>query len=121
MKVIKSVLFLASATFLAACTNNSPNDLVDSTPILDNVTYTNSVKAIMDSNCISCHGTVPTNGAPNSLTTYENVRDAVLNMGLINRLNRNIGDNLLMPLGGPKLPQNRIDAVVKWQNQNFQQ
>ncbi len=121
MKVIKSVLFLASTTFLAACTNNSPSDLVDSTPILDNVTYENSVKAIMTSNCISCHGTTPTNGAPMSLTTYENVKNSVLNTGLIDRVNKNVGDALLMPLGGPKLPQNKIDALVKWKNQNYQQ
>ena len=78
------------------------------------------MKAIIDNNCINCHGTVPTNGAPMSLVTYENVKNAVLNQGLIIRLNLPVGNSMKMPLGPTSLPQSQIDAVTKWQVQNFQ-
>lgn len=55
-----------------------------------------------------------------SLNTYETVKDAVLNRGLIIRLNLPEGNILKMPLGASKLSQSQIDAVTKWEMQNFQ-
>lgn len=116
-------LFLTALCLSAfvSCTNTSPNDLSDNTPVSGTVSYAQNVKSIMDANCIQCHGAIPTNGAPMSLTTYDNVKQAVLNRGLLNRINRQMGDGLLMPQGGPKLPQNKIDVVQVWQSQGFNQ
>lgn len=120
MKTFKFINFAFAVVFVIGCANNSPTDLQDNT-IADVVTYQNTVKGIIDANCISCHGTVPTPGTPMSLTTYENVRASVLNLGAINRINRNPGDIQMMPLGPTKLPQAKIDAIVKWQTQGLQQ
>jgi mono/diheme cytochrome c family protein len=102
----------------SSCTDSSPDDLIDSQPI-DEITYTSTVKSIINNNCIQCHGTTPTNGASNSLTTYENVRDAVLNNDLIDRISRSEGTSGAMPLGGPRLPQASIDIIVQWNDEGL--
>lgn len=101
-----------------SCTDSSTDDLIDSQPI-DEVTYNTAIKSIIDNNCIQCHGTTPSNGAPMSLTTYENVKDAVLNRGLIDRISRADGASGAMPLGGPRLPQSSIDLVVQWNSEGL--
>lgn len=112
--------FLPILFLLSSCAYDSASDLIDSTSI-SQVTYSLNIKSIIDNNCIACHGTTTTNGAPMSLTTYENVKDAVLNRGLIDRISREEGVSGAMPLGGPKLPINNINLVIQWQNQEFQQ
>ena len=104
---------------LLGCTEDSLSDLSEIQTI-ENVSYTKDVKPIMENNCISCHGN-PTNfGAPNSLTTYENVKASVLN-NLIDRISRTEGTSGAMPLGGPRLTQNEINTITAWQNANFPQ
>lgn len=115
------LLLTLTGLALSACTNDSPNDLIDTRPIDGEVTYALTVKSIINNNCISCHGTIPSNNAPMSLATYDNVKDAILNLGLIDRISKENGDGLLMPQGGPKLPQNKIDEIIKWQTDGFQQ
>ena len=121
MNFFRTLTLFSLAILVSNCTNDSTNDLIDSTPISGNVTYLQNVKPIIDNKCLQCHGSVPTNGAPMSLVTYENVKDAVLNLGLIDRIIRNEGDDLLMPQGGPKLLQNQIEAINLWQSQGLQQ
>lgn len=122
MKRLSKVMlyFLSILFLLSSCAYDSASDLIDSTPI-NQVTYSQNIKSIIDNNCIACHGTTTTNGAPMSLTTYENVKDAVLNRGLIDRISREEGVSGAMPLGGPKLPINNINLIIQWQNQEFQQ
>jgi hypothetical protein len=52
------------------------------------------------------------------LLTYENVKDAIENRGLINRISSN-DLSFLMPFGGPRLPQNLIDQVIQWELDGF--
>ncbi|WP_395077701.1 c-type cytochrome [Flavobacterium sp.] len=95
------------------CTNDNSNTLSEPVTPTGILTYNNSVKAIIDNNCISCHGTVPTNNAPFSLTTYADVK---LNISeTIVRISRANGAVGIMPKGGSRLPQASIDAVIKWQ------
>lgn len=115
----KNSLVLLTSLIIFGCSNNSEDDLIlqdiptnNDTP----TTYLSKVKTIMDNNCISCHGATPTNGAPNSLTTYAEVKDAVLNRGLIDRISRTNGAPGLMPLGGPRMTQQTIDIVIDWNN-----
>ncbi|MBC7846122.1 MAG: hypothetical protein H7Y10_06495 [Flavobacterium sp.] len=110
---IVSLLFL-----LLSCTNDSESDLIDNS-VPASVTYNNSIKSIIDNNCISCHGNTPSGGAPMSLTTYQNVKDAVLTRGLIDRISRAQGTAGMMPLGGTKLPQSSINQVIDWKNTGF--
>lgn len=115
----KTILFF-SAIILTGCSNESTSDLIDDTPI-DNVTYNENVRSIINNNCIVCHGTVPANGAPMSLTTYENVVDAVTNRELIDRISREQGQEGMMPLGGQRLPDHVINIIVQWQAQGLQE
>ncbi|WP_284653426.1 hypothetical protein [Flavobacterium terrisoli] len=107
--------FVLGTVLVSSCTNDSSDDLSGNID-LDEVTYTNTVKAIIDNNCISCHAATPINGAPMSLTTYENVKQAVLNRGLLDRISRTQGAPGMMPNGGTRLPQAVIDKVQAWAN-----
>lgn len=99
---------------LFGCTNASENDLIDQTELPNLVTYINDVKPIIDNNCIVCHTNPPENGAPMPLLTYNNVKEAIQNRGLIDRISSNdLG--FLMPFGGPRLPQHLIDTIIEWQ------
>ncbi len=83
-----------------------------------NLTYANGIKTIFENNCVSCHGS--TNPSANlSLTTYEQVRDAILNTNLQARINAEPGVPL-MPQGG-KMPQCNIDKIETWVANGFPQ
>ncbi|WMI64548.1 hypothetical protein RBH94_10800 [Aestuariibaculum sp. YM273] len=113
MKPLSITLILFSVC-LFNCANDSTDDLLDSTPLPNIVTYNDDVKTIIDNNCISCHANTPNSGASVSLTTYNNVKSAVQNNNLIGKINGTASGGL-MPLGGPKLPQNLIDLIEKWE------
>jgi hypothetical protein len=118
MKSKIAILFFTSLFFFS-CSNDSTSDLI----IIDSqnsvVKYSSQVKNIIDSNCINCHGTTPINGASIPLVTYQNVKDATLNLGLIDRISKAQGDPGLMPNNGTRLPQASIDIIVKWKNEGF--
>ncbi|MBJ6367089.1 hypothetical protein [Snuella sedimenti] len=113
MKHIPTIACLLLIMFYS-CTNASEDDLTDSTSTPSTVTYNDHVKPIIDNNCISCHKVPAVNGASVSLLTYTNVKNAIQNNNLISKINGN-GPGGLMPLGGPKLPQNLIDIITKWE------
>jgi len=106
---------LVFAGFLLSCSNDNPDTLMEDMPNENAITYQQNVKSIIDNNCISCHAATPRNGAPMSLVTYDQVKNAIQNRGLLNRISLNSGNSLLMPQGGPRLPQASIDIVAKWQ------
>ena len=56
-----------------------------------------------------------------SLVTYAQVKDAVQNQGLIDRITRQNGQSGLMPLGAPRLPQTTIDVVIQWNADGLQE
>ena len=112
-------ILLGSLTFIS-CSNDSENDLIE-LPVQQKVTYTNYVKAVIDTNCIICHGATPSNGAPMSLDTYINVKEAVENRGLLDRISREQGAQGMMPSGGTRLPQSTIDEIKKWQTDGLLQ
>ncbi|RVT79910.1 hypothetical protein EOD40_02025 [Flavobacterium sufflavum] len=115
MKLKNFFLLLAFAGIFMACTNDNPETLMEDVPNDGVITYQQNVKSIIDNNCISCHAAVPRNGAPMSLVTYDQVKNAVQNRGLLNRISLNNGNSFLMPQGGPRLPQATIDIVSQWQ------
>jgi hypothetical protein len=106
--------FIVIILFVTSCTSVSEEDLIDQVPIEETITYNSHVQPIINSNCISCHSMPPENGAPMSLINYDDVKNAVLNRGLIDRISsEDLG--FLMPFGGPRLPQNLIDIVNQWE------
>ncbi|WP_323787959.1 hypothetical protein [Psychroserpens sp.] len=111
---IKYSLYVIVLLLSYSCSYVSEADLIDATPIIETITYTEHVKPIIDNNCIVCHNNPPINGAPISLTTFNDVKNAIDNNGLITRISSNdLG--FLMPFGGPRLPQNLIDTIIEWE------
>lgn len=111
---IKSLSFFLVAFYLTSCTNSTLDDITS--PLIEEpelVTY-QDVNPIVSQNCLACHSNPPQNGAPMSLDTYAALKDAVLNRGLLDRITRQEGDSQLMPKGGPRLPQFKIDLFFSW-------
>ena len=119
MKLKNLIYFFIIASFVG-CSYNSEDDLTEEIIIEDFVTYDDNIKPIIDSNCIFCHNNPPVNGAPNSLVTFDNVRDAVENRDLIERISTTDLSEV-MPFGGPRLPQNLIDLIIRWEEEGLQE
>jgi uncharacterized membrane protein len=114
------VSLIGLAIFCYGCENNSTDDLVDPSAV-DNATYTEHVKPIIDNNCIVCHAATPVNNAPMPLVTYAQVKQAVEARGLLDRISRPQGTPGMMPNGGTRLPQHQIDLIFQWNAQGLQE
>jgi len=117
MKTIKFILVITLIGILFGCSsggdmNESPDPNPDPEP--SSVTYNGNIKSIT-SNCTTCHSNPPTNNAPMSLTTYDDVKNAVENRGLISRINSST--NPMPPTG--LISQSSRDLVQAWVNQGF--
>lgn len=122
MKTLQFFSLIALALFLNSCSSggdsdSNPNPNPDPNPTT--ITYTNTISSIISANCISCHGSTPTNGAPISLDTYAKVKAATQNNNLIGRISLAQGDPNLMPKNGTRLPQATIDKFITWQNNGY--
>jgi hypothetical protein len=69
--------------------------------------YTENVAPILSSNCTGCH---PGQGGL-SLDSYTNVYSAIKSGNVLDRINRNSGDNGFMPQGGQKLSYANLDIL----------
>ncbi|HET8885993.1 MAG TPA: hypothetical protein VFM70_06535 [Salinimicrobium sp.] len=115
-KILSLILFFC--VLQISCTNAHEDDfLQDENP--ENLTYHEQIKPIIDNNCIICHNNPPVNAAPMSLVEYEDVKQAVLERGLLDRIQKQQGETGAMPLGGPRLPQTLIDQIINWAEQGF--
>lgn len=117
MKITLKITLLFSLVFLTSCSNNSTDDLIGPTPA--SVTYNGQIKAVIQANCISCHSDPPQNFAPMRLTTYEDVKNAMLTRGLHDRISRPQGAPGMMPQGGTRLPQATIDLFTQWEEEGL--
>ncbi|GAA4291494.1 hypothetical protein [Aestuariibaculum suncheonense] len=105
-------LTLTLAVFLlSSCANDSQDDLIETTPLPNVVTYNDDIKTIIDNNCISCHGSSPSQNAPMSLTTFSQVSNYI--DGIIDRINR-LGAGK-MPVNGT-LSTNEKNLIQKWKD-----
>ena len=109
-----SLSMICLSMLVISCSYNSEDDLTESMNTIELVNYEENIKVVIDNNCIGCHNNPPINGAPMPLTTYENVKNAIENRGLINRIS-STDTGFLMPFGGPRLPQNSIDFIIQWE------
>jgi len=115
---MKHLLFcLTIVLILISCTNTSPEDLEDDTPITGTVKYDTDIFPIVESQCLSCHNDNVASGN-NSYSSYAQFRDATENGNVIDRITRNVGDPLLMPQGN-QLPQNSINLILQWQTDGY--
>lgn len=82
MKIKHFIYAIVLMALVFNCSSSSTDDLTNQEPDPDpqpmgKVTYEVDVKSIISNNCLQCHGTTPSNGAPFSLTTYTQVKDRV--------------------------------------------
>ena len=89
--------------------NGSDGEREDQTESV--ITYENTIKAIVDSNCISCHSSPPRNGAPFALVNFTQVSGRA--NGIFNAISRQSGSPGAMPPAG-RLPQNSINQFQEW-------
>lgn len=66
--------------------------------------YEEDIKAIITSNCLSCHSNPPVNNAPMSLETYTDVKNAVENRSLLSRINNS---------SNPMPPQGQLSTATR--------
>ena len=88
---MKKHIFIAIvllAMMNVSCSSDSDNGtIIPMPPVLDaSITYSGTVKAIIDSRCLNCHGDPLDNGAPIMLITLANVQGAVQSSNLIGRV-----------------------------------
>lgn len=84
-KQLLPLIILIGLSMASCTTTEIPLDEITD-PIVEVVTYTGDVKAVIDTNCIGCHGTSsPQAGL--SLVTYQQVRTAAESGNLIARMN----------------------------------
>ena len=112
MKLFSFSLALISVLLISSCAKDDGDGLA---PVPDpdpdaTVTYNGNVKAIIDGNCLNCHGNPTSNGAPMSLTTYAEVVSAVNNRSLVARINSATNP---MPQAGLMSQANR-DVIAAW-------
>ena len=115
-KVITMCSVLVVALAVVSCSGGDDSSTTETPPPTDgggtvtNPTYTANIKAIIDANCVSCHGP----GGENSsvpLQTYAQVSAKAADIKI--RIEKPAGDPLVMPKGG-KLSQAKIDLINKW-------
>jgi hypothetical protein len=118
MKKLRSITILILLSTLISCTSNSIDDDPDSPGGIDpdDVTYKTNIKPLIDGKCLGCHTNPPTNNAPMPLTTYDNVKDAVMTRGLIGRV-----EDGSMPLVGSDLTDSQVQQIKDWQAGEFKE
>jgi len=112
------VLIIVINSFIS-CSSDSTEDLETTNIPDDKVTYTNNIKSIIDTNCISCHSSPPVNGAPIPLTTYSKVKEGTETGNVINRIERDQGSSGVMPPVGSTLSAAQIQLIKDWQTDGY--
>lgn len=113
MKALATYIRLAfAATLLAGCESNTYEDLREPVAPGGPVSYANNVKAIIDANCIMCHSPGGISEF-RPLTNYAQVKAAVENTNLLDRIQRRSGEEGAMPQTG-RMPQDKINLILQW-------
>lgn len=113
MRLLKFIAIFTIAILVASCESNTYEDISGEIPM--EPTYEANVKQVISANCLSCHSVATDNQSPN-LETYEAVKDAVINEGLLGQISAPSGEG--MPSAG-RLPQTQIDLVTFWAENGF--
>ncbi|WP_422079948.1 hypothetical protein [Ulvibacterium sp.] len=114
---VKFLLPLLASIFMA-CTSDSEDDLMETEEPNGPVTYNANIRAIINSNCLNCHSDPTRNGAPFSLTNFQQVSTRAENGSLSRSINKQAGEAGAMPPGG-RLPQTTIDLIDQWIDEGF--
>lgn len=115
MNYLRKIFFCLAAVCLAAgCASDNEEDLYPETVTCNTsaVTYSGTVKPILQRSCISCHATAVASGGI-ILDSYTEVIKPAGNGRLVGAITHASGFKP-MPQGGNKLPDCEIAAVKKW-------
>jgi cytochrome c5 len=117
-KIGRNGLCIVAGCLILSCSSSDDSEDIMEMDDMNNsgaVTYEANIRQIVQSNCLTCHTNPPVNGAPMSLTTYNDVRNAVDQRGLLGRINSVA--NPMPPTGlmGQSLRQEFQD----WADQGF--
>ena len=116
MKKLEILSILFCLIVFVSCSSDSADDGDPSPPVNKDVTYGTNVKPIIDGTCIRCHNNPPVNSAPMPLTTYDNVKDAVISRNLIARI-----EDGSMPPNGTDLTASQIKTIKDWEAGGFKE
>lgn len=115
---IKYLLLLALLVFgMAACGDDDEEEMVP--PVVDAVTYTNDIAAILNTNCTipTCHNdTDLANGF--SLDDFQQAAAAAAFSNFLPSINHEPGFSP-MPRNADQLPQGQIDLITAWVDAGF--
>jgi len=104
--------------WMGSCTSDSESDLIPEEPQSGEfVSFEADIESIINTACMPCHGNPTTNGAPQSLTSLEEVRLSVLDRDLIGRINNEAAP---MPVSG-LLPVATRELIQQWVDDGFRE
>jgi hypothetical protein len=127
-----TLLVICTILFLASCssgdnnegvmdprvgTNDPPDTEGDNNTPPSSVSWQADIRLIIQNNCTTCHNDPPVNQAPMSLITYDDVRNAVENRGLLGRINSSSSP---MPPTG-RLPAGTRQLIEDWADLGFEE
>jgi len=117
MKKLLFIIIPILAIALSGCESNTYEDIQDNTPVNGPLTYQQHIKPIISANCIACHR----EGGSASfrpLGSYAELKDAIQNTDLLERIQKQNGEQGLMPQTG-RMPQASIDRILEWNIQGL--
>ncbi len=113
---MKAIHYLSAAILVAAlysCDSHTYEEIQEDAPVIEgDVTYTANIKTIIDMECVSCHSTGGS-GAFRPLTSYDEVKAAVQDAGLLNRIQLQNSQPGVMPQTG-RMTQAKINLILQW-------
>lgn len=113
MKAMKKLIYLPLAAIaLISCDSHTYDEIEEEIIIEGPVTYNANVKSIVDNNCVVCHNSAG-QASFRPLTTYAEVKAAVEEAGLLDRIQLQNGEPGVMPSTG-RMPQSTIDVILQW-------
>ena len=119
-KLLKALSFVGMLVLLSSCYYDVAEELYPEKPVCDttNVSFTDHVFPIINTNCTSCHG----GQAPAGNIRLENYNDisAAANNGSLLGVIRHEQGWSPMPKGGGKLNDCDITKIEIWANQGTQ-
>jgi len=113
----KIMLFTVVCVLFTGCESTTFDEIAEEMEHPEQVRYNEHIKPIVDGNCVECHNP----GGVSSfrpLTTYTEVKTAVLETNLLERIQMQNGETGQMPQTG-RMPQHLIDLILLWNQQGL--
>ena len=110
---MKWILFFTSIIIVSGCTYDNEAEYYGNTCDTLNVTFNQTIKPILDINCVACHNGTISNGGVN-LDNYSNVKALAANGKLLGVIDHQPGFKTMPPATASKLDDCSIDKIRNW-------